>query len=131
MKKSMLAIIVVVLVILSSLLWILNAETLVMGEGLQFLIIAALVVFGLFFAYRRLTSEKRGEPVEDEFSKKVVQKAAAFSYYVSIYLWLVIMYLTDKLKPETDIMFGWGILGMAVVFALSWLYFNFRGIRNE
>ena len=127
----MIAIIVVVLVILSSLVWFLNSETLVMGESLQFLIIAALVVFGLFFAYRRLTSEKRGEPVEDEFSRKVVQKAAAFSYYVSIYLWLVIMYLTDKLKPETDIMFGWGILGMAVVFALSWVYFNFRGIRNE
>ncbi len=127
----MLAIIVVMLVIISSIFWFIKTDSLVNGESLQFLIIGALVVFGLFFAYRRLASEKRGEPLEDEYSRKVVQKAAAFSYYVSIYLWLVIMYLTDKLKPDTEVMFGWGILGMAVVFALSWVYFNFRGIKNE
>jgi hypothetical protein len=60
-----------------------------------------------------------------------MQKAAALSYFISIYLWLVIMYLTDKLKIETDVMFGWGILGMAVIFASSWFFFHFRGIRNE
>jgi len=26
---------------------------------------------------------------------------------------------------------GAGILAMAIIFALSWLYFNFRGVRNE
>jgi peptidoglycan/LPS O-acetylase OafA/YrhL len=82
-------------------------------------------------AFRRIGSEKRGQPAEDEFSKKVMQKAAALSYFVSLYLWLGIMYLADKLKTETDVMFGWGILGMAVIFGASWLFYNFRGIKDE
>ncbi|MBK7172400.1 MAG: DUF2178 domain-containing protein [Bacteroidales bacterium] len=131
MKRSVLAIIVSALILLSSLVWLFNSASITWGENIQLIIIMVIVAFGLYFAYRRLTSVKRGEPAEDEYSRKVLQKAAALSFYISIYLWLVIMYLTDKFKPETDVMFGWGILGMAVIFALSWVYFNFRGIRNE
>jgi hypothetical protein len=60
-----------------------------------------------------------------------MQKTAAWSYYVSLYLWLAIMYLSDKFKYETHTIIGAGILGMAVIFAICWLVFNFRGIRNE
>ena len=97
---------------------------------MQFAIIGVIICFGLYVGYRRFTSEKQGQPAEDEFSKKVLQKSAATSYYISLYLWLVIMYLTDKLKVETDVMFGWGILGMAVIFAGSWIYFNLRGMKD-
>jgi len=131
MKKSALAIIISILVLASTLLWITTSSPENLGEYTQFIIILIIVLFGLYVGYRRFTSEKRGQPPEDEFSKKVMQKAAALSYYVSLYLWLGIMYLTDKLKTETDVMFGWGILGMAVIFGVSWLFYNFRGIRNE
>jgi len=131
MKKAALAIVVSLLVLVSTLLWIWTAGPESWGERTQYLVIFLLVAFGFFMAYRRLTSARRGEPADDELSKKVVQKAAALSYFISIYWWLVIMYLTDKLKRETDVMFGWGILGMAIIFALSWVFFNFRGIRNE
>ena len=60
-----------------------------------------------------------------------MQKTAAWSYYVSLYLWLAIMYFSDKLHYETHTIIGAGILGMAVIFAICWLIFNFRGIRNE
>jgi len=130
MKKSFLAVIVSVLVLITTVLWISDALSLSLGEYIQFLIIGILVCFGLYVGYRRFTSEKRGQPAEDEFSKKILQKSAAISYYVSLYLWLVIMYLTDRLKIETDIMFGWGILGMALIFAGSWIYFNLRGMKD-
>lgn len=131
MKKAALAIVVTLLVLVSTLVWIITAGPESWGERTQYLVIFLLVAFGFFMAYRRLTSARRGEPADDELSKKVVQKAAALSYFISIYWWLVIMYLTDKIKKETDVMFGWGILGMAIIFALCWVYFNFRGIRNE
>jgi len=131
MKTSVLVIMVSVVVLFTTLLWLANALPLNLGEYTQILIIGILVCFGLYIAYRRLKSEKRGLPAEDEFSKKVLQKSAAMSYYISLYLWLVIMYFTDKLKIETDVMFGWGILGMAIIFAVSWLFFNFRGLKNE
>jgi peptidoglycan/LPS O-acetylase OafA/YrhL len=130
MKKSFLAVIVSVLVIITTVLWISDALSLSLGEYIQFLIIGILVYFGLYVGYRRFTSEKRRQPAEDEFSKKILQKSAAISYYISLYLWLIIMYLTDKLKVETDIMFGWGILGMAVIFAGSWIFLNLRGLKD-
>ena len=130
MKKSFLAVIVSVLVIVTTVLWMSDALSVSLGEYIQFVIIGILVCFGLYVGYRRFTSEKRGQPAEDEFSKKILQKSAAISYYISLYLWLAIMYLTDRLKIETDIMFGWGILGMAVIFAGSWIYFNLRGMKD-
>jgi len=130
MKKSFLAVIVSVLVIVTTVLWMSDALSVSLGEYIQFVIIGILVCFGLYVGYRRFTSEKRGQPAEDEFSKKILQKSAAISYYISLYLWLVIMYLTDRMKIETDIMFGWGILGMAVIFAGSWIYFNLRGMKD-
>jgi len=131
MKKSILAIIVSILVLATTILWITKSVPWNFGESIQFIIILVLVLFGLYVAFRRIGSEKRGQPAEDEFSKKVMQKAAALSYFVSLYLWLGIMYLADKLKTETDVMFGWGILGMAVIFGASWLFYNFRGIKDE
>jgi len=131
MKKSILTLIISGMVLGTTILWIVEASSLRIIEYLQFVIIGIIIFFGIYVAYRRFTSEKRGLPAEDEFSKKVMQKAAALSYYISLYLWLAIMYLSDKLKAETDVVFGWGILGMAIIFAASWIYFNYKGVRDE
>jgi peptidoglycan/LPS O-acetylase OafA/YrhL len=131
MKKSIFAVIVSIMVLASTILWITKSGPGTIAESAHFIVIFIVVLFGLYVAYRRFSSEKLGQPAEDEFSKKVLQKAAALSYYVSLYLWLIIMYLTDRFKAETDVMFGWGILGMAVIFGASWIYYNFKGIKNE
>lgn len=99
-------------------------------ENFHFLVITLLVVFALFIGVKRISSEKRGEPSEDEMSKKVMQKAASLSYFISLYLWVFMIYIKDKVTMDVEVLMGSGILGMAVIFALSWLYFNFRGIRN-
>lgn len=130
MKKAILPVVISILVVISLIVWMVNDPGLKSSDNIQFIIILLLVIFGFYFGYRRITSEKRGEPAEDELSKKVLQKAAALSYYLSLYLWLVIMYLTDKLKNDPEVMFGWGILGMGIIFAISWLFYNFRGIRD-
>jgi len=130
MKKSLLVVIVSVLVLGTTLLWQMNSMPLNTWEYLQYIIIGVLVCFGLYIGYRRFNSERRGQPAEDEFSRKVLQKTAAVSYYVSLYIWLIVMYLSDKLKLETDVLIGGGILGMAVVFAAAWIYFNFRGVKD-
>jgi peptidoglycan/LPS O-acetylase OafA/YrhL len=131
MKKAILPIIVSVLVLGTTLIWITTSAPESIGENLSFIVILVLVLFGLYTGYRRIIGAKRGQPAEDEFSKKILQKAAALSYYISLYLWLAIMYLTDHLKAEPDSMFGYGILGMALIFGISWVYYNFRGIKDE
>ncbi|OGU58530.1 MAG: hypothetical protein A2X64_01415 [Ignavibacteria bacterium GWF2_33_9] len=132
MKKSYLVFIVATLVLISAILWFYNSGTsFKILDNLHLVVIFVVVFFAVFIGVRRFTSERRGEPSEDELSKKIMQKASSASYYISLYLWLLLMYIADKGKYETDVLFGSGILGMALIFFLTWVFFYFRGLRNE
>jgi len=132
MKKVVIIFIVTALVIAAVILWLMSLSGNLKPADLVSLAILILVVgFALFIGFKKLSSARRGEPVEDELSKKVMRKTAAFSYYISLYLWLAIMYFSDRCNYEAHIIIGGGILGMALVFTVCWLMFNFRGVRNE
>ncbi len=132
MKRSLLVFVVAGLVLLSTLLWMVNSIGLPdTTDTIQFGVIGLLIAFAVFVGFRRLKSERRGEPAEDELSKRILQKTAAISYYISLYLWVAMIYIKDRVEMDTEQLLGTGILGMAVIFALSWLVFNFRGIRHD
>ena len=132
MKKAVIVFILAAIVLFTAGIWYFSSSAkLTTVDILSFGIIILVVVFAVLLGFRRLSSAKRGEPAEDELSKKVMRKTSSLSYYISLYLWLVIMYFSDKLKFETHTIIGAGILGMAVIFAVSWLIINFGGIRNE
>jgi peptidoglycan/LPS O-acetylase OafA/YrhL len=132
MKKTVVLFIIGALVLITTGFWIFSGSSPVEPAELVSLVVIVLVVaFALFVGYKRLTSVKKGEPAEDEMSKKIMQKTSSLSYYISLYWWLAIMYFSDKPNFETHTIIGAGILGMAVIFAVCWLVFNFRGVRNE
>lgn len=132
MKRGIIVFIVAALVLLTAGLWFFSAnEKFKPFELVGLGILIIVVLFALFIGYKRISSAKRGEPTEDELTKKVMLKTSSFSYYISLYLWLAIMYFSDRLDYETHTIIGAGILGMAVIFAVCWLVFNFTGVRNE
>ena len=134
MKRTILIFVISALVLLTGGYWFFtwagpgNGKTV---DTVQFLVIILVVIFALFVGYSRLKNARRGEPAEDELSRKILQKTAAISYYVSLYLWVFMLYLKDRVVMDTEELIGTGILGMAVTFALSWIILNFRGIRHE
>ncbi len=131
MKKSYLVVIVALAVIFTTGVWLFNAGFDISRiEIMQFGVIALLVIFALFIGYSQFKSERRGEPAEDELSKKIMMKASSLSYFISIYFWLALMYISDKTKYDTEVLFGTGILGMGVIFAVCWLIIRWRGIKN-
>ena len=132
MKKTVVLFIIGALVLITAGFWIFSGSSPVEpAEIVNLVVIVLVVVFALFFGFKRFTSIKKGEPAEDEMSKKIMQKTSSLSYYISLYWWLAIMYFSDRLKFEMHTIIGTGILGMAVIFAVCWLVFNFRGVRNE
>jgi len=132
MKKTVLVFVVTALVLITTGLWYFSTnEPLKPYDLLTFGIIIMVVSFALFLGFKRLTSAKRGEPAEDELSKKIMRKASSVSYYISLYLWLAIGYFSEKINYETHTIIGAGILGMAVIFGICWLVINFSGIKNE
>ncbi|MBE0668298.1 MAG: hypothetical protein IH593_11605, partial [Bacteroidales bacterium] len=121
-----------VTVLAATALWFFKVEKSISAtEIMTFGIIVILVGFGLFFAYRRIAGVRRGEPGEDELSKKIMQKTAAWSYYISLYMWVFMIWLKDRVTLDTEEVLGAGILSMAVIFFLCWTVIRIRGIRNE
>lgn len=98
---------------------------------LMFGVLLLVVGFALFLGAARLRSVKRGEPAEDEMSKRIMQKAAASSFYISLYLWVAMIFVNASRALETESVIGAGIIGMSLVFALSWFYHRAKGLRNE
>ena len=132
MKKAVIIFIVAALVIAAAILWFMSSSGNLKPVDFASITVLIIVVgFALFIGFKKLSSARRGEPVEDELSKKVMRKTSSLSYYISLYLWLVIMYFSDKFEYETLTIIGGGILGMAVIFTVCWLVFNYRGVRNE
>jgi hypothetical protein len=131
MKKSHLALIVSAMVLLTVILWLINTqEPVSIPEIVQYGIILVLIGFAAYIGISRLKTFHRGEPPEDELSKRILQKASSTSFYISIYLWLAVMYLSDKTKCETHSLIGAGILGMAILFCICWIIYKIRGMRD-
>lgn len=132
MKRTAFLFIVIALVLVSGALWLLGTSGRLDNVDLvQLCVILVVVGFALFLGLRRAGSLKRGEPAEDELSKKVLQKTAAISYYISLYIWVFLIYLKDRITIDTEQLIGTGILAMAVTYGVVWLVVNRRGIRNE
>ena len=132
MKRGIVALLVSVTVLATTAFWFFGMEKSVNAHDIvSFGIIIVLVGFGIWFAVRRFSAVRSGEPQEDELSKRIVQKTAAWSYYISLYMWVFMLWLKDRVEMDTEEVLGAGILSMAVIFMLCFIFHRLRGIRNE
>lgn len=130
MKNVLALVIILALVVFTTFLW-LSKDSLGVEEITSLGVILAVVGFAVFILLRRIKSWKQGEPQEDELSKKVMLRTSSLSYYISLYFWVFLLWLKDRVEFEQEELIGTGILGMAVIFALSWVFFHFRGVPND
>jgi hypothetical protein len=132
MKRTVVIFVVSALVLGTLVLWVLKGHIAVNPREIALPFIALLVVgFAVYIGLSRLKSHMRHEPAEDELSKKIMLRASSLAYFISIYLWLFVMYISDKTTLEAHSLVGAGIAGMAVVFVLCWLGVKFFGMKNE
>jgi len=131
-NRTSLVILLIGVVTLSLVAWVYFSkdDTFEIVDLMEYVIIIVLVAFALMFGIRRLRSEWRGEPAEDELSKKIMQKTASTAFYISLYWWLVLSYLSEDWRMETGSVIGRGILGMALIFALSWFFYKIKGVKS-
>ncbi len=93
-------------------------------------VISILFLIGIILSIKRYRSEKQGLPVDDEMSIKIVNKSASYSYYLSLFIWLVLIFIQSRTNLVGSILMGYGIIGMAAMFILYFIYFNFKGVKN-
>ena len=68
---------------------------------------------------------------DDELSKRIKEKATAKAFNISFYMWLFIILFVNGIEPKGKIIMGFGLLGMALVFFLNWLYYSKAGVSDE
>jgi uncharacterized membrane protein len=94
------------------------------------LIAAILLVFFGIFAFRRYKDASLGLPYEDERSRRVMEKAAAKGFYVTLYVLLFIGMFSDDLLKFRDVSQATsaavGI--MALLWFGFWIYYNKKEI---
>lgn len=132
MKRSIIIGILAVLVLGTIVVWMINSEnsmrgTLVLMVGIQ---VVVLVYAGLVI-FKRWTARKNKLPTQDELSKKILLRSTAASYHLSLYMWLALMYFEERIDLERSSLIGAGILGMAILFGLSWVYHNYIRRSND
>jgi hypothetical protein len=131
MKRTILMFIISAFVVASLALWVLKGH--VAGNTRELIMVGtALVIvgFAVYIGMSRLRSHRLREPAADELSKKVMTRVSSLAYYISIYLWLFVMYVSDKTTLPAHSLIGTGILGMAVVFLLCWLGVKAFGMKH-
>ncbi len=129
MKKLIIVFILVVIILVG--IWIfLTPETITNYNFLESAFVLVLIVgIGSWGLFRRIKSKRNGEPAEDELSKLILQKSSSLSYYISLYLWLLLSYFSNRLNLETEQLIGYGIIGMAFIFVGSWAYYYARRMK--
>ena len=117
-------------------IWLFQTEEPKVDQDSQFAefyfvaVIVFLFLLGIINAYKRYRNRKDGYPEEDEMTRKISRKSAALSFYVSLFLWLALLYINGREAIEPELLFGYGILGMALVFSIIWTFISFRGVNH-
>jgi len=131
MVRTIITFVISALVLITATLWAINSQ--LVGNMQEILLWGGLLIvvgFAVFIGIQRARSVARKEPVEDELSRKLLVKASSLSFYISLYFWLFIMYISDKTEMEAHSLIGAGIMGMAIVFFLSWAALKIFGLRK-
>ena len=88
------------------------------------LMFAVIIVGGIIsvFMKRCYYDIKTGIPSDDERTKKVRNYAAGYAYFISLYVWILLLAFKRYLDNDDLLMIG--LFGMLLSFYISWLIFN-------
>ena len=93
-------------------------------------IVAVIVILAVIFvvkSVRDAKDEKKGLTIEDERSRKVSLLAGAKSFKITIWYLLILMWISNVLEIvplSSELSLGAGILGMAIIYGITWLWAN-------
>jgi len=120
------------LVISTGILWVIVSIRKGDTAGAVFgsIIAISILAFALFVYRRGNRDMKEGYPLQDERSKRVMEKATSKAFLVSLYLLMAIGYLSDDIIKFRDVSqaTSFAVGGMAILFLMFWIYYNKKEI---
>lgn len=133
MKKVFLPIFILTWTLVLTGLWIIQPSKST-STALEYIFVVVIFLFfllGGYLGYGRMKRKKQGLPEEDELSIKIAQKSAAISFYLSLVLWLTLIFIQSHFFIDIKWLLSFGMIGMAIIFVISWLIINNQGIDEK
>ena len=90
--------------------------------GLLMIVMFAFVGILSIFLRKSYDNLKLGIPSDDERTKKVRMYAAGYAYFISLYVWILLLAFHRYLDSDDVLMIG--LVAMALSFYLSWFVIN-------
>ncbi len=100
-------------------------------ETIAGVIFLLFVTLSIPFVVSGMRDEKKGLALDDELSHRIMEKAGARAFVVSLFMWMLIMRLTSNSTMDREIPLGFGIISMGLIFLGFWLYHSKRGVGHE
>lgn len=124
--RTILVALIAVLVVATCILWISRSSfSMDAGTVLMLVIPVIVLVYAVLFLRKSRADARDQMPAEDELLKTIRLRSGNTSFQFSLFLWLVIGSVEDRIEIEGHTIIGAGILGMAIIFALSWIYHRY------
>jgi peptidoglycan/LPS O-acetylase OafA/YrhL len=115
-----------VLVVGTFILWITRTElSFDAGTILMILIPVVILTLAAIRLVRGISDARNRMPAEDELSRMILIRTGSTAFQLSLFLWLIIGGIEDRINLEGHTIIGAGILGMAILWALSWVYHRY------
>ncbi|MBR9705356.1 hypothetical protein GOV12_08130 [Candidatus Pacearchaeota archaeon] len=100
--------------------------------GIISIVIALVVlIFAIIFIKRQYSDVKSGFVAQDERSKKIMYKVGYYSFLITLWWLLILSWIADEwmLIQFRDVSqaLGVGILGMAIIFGITWFFVSRSG----
>jgi len=133
MKRIFLPIFILTWTLVLTGLWIIQPSNST-SSVLEYIFVGVIFLFfllGGYLGYGRMKRTKQGLPEEDELSRKIAQKSAAISFYLSVGLWLTLIFIQSHFLIDIKWLLSSGMIGMAIFFFISWLIINNQGINEK
>nr|WKN37205.1 hypothetical protein K4G66_00595 [Tunicatimonas sp. TK19036] len=93
------------------------------------------VGFVIYSGIQAFKDAKSGLNPVDELSRKITQKAAATAFHISIYMWLVGLFILDIFPVDSvnkaKFVIAIGMMGMTLIFLFIRLYLSRVGIDDN
>lgn len=100
-------------------------------DTISTIIIFIITGLGIVWVIKNMIAVRKSEKTEDELSKRILEKSSSKSFYISLYLWLMISLIGEKITISFEQIIGYGLIGMALIFLIVWIFYKINGLRDE
>ncbi len=91
----------------------------------------AIGAYTLRYSLRTIRNHAMGLPRVDELSDRIKQKSATGAFFICLYLFLMLMVLSDDRTAKLSDVMCFQILGMLLIYGLFRLWYSYRGDPAE